>query len=139
VTNTGPTYGVRDVVNNHIRKAVVLGAILLGAQLLVALPASAAEVPFNGTWTSVDTDGSNQQLIVRGSGSHSRAVTLLDDAGTVCGGPPATVSGAATMRGPVTCQPGGNPFHGRVLVEFLYDSGTDTLVEQSGVVWHRSD
>ena len=136
---------MRDVSNNN-RKAAAIGAIMLGTQLLVALPASAEEVPFNGTWTSVDTDGSNQLLIVRGSGSDARAVTLLDDAGTVCGGAPAKVAGAATIDGdfllltaPVTCQPGGNPFQGRVFVEFRYDSGTDTLVEPSGVVWHRSD
>lgn len=134
------------MVNINIRKAAVSAAIVLGAQALVVQPASAAELPFNGTWTSVDTDGSSQVLTVRGQGAGSRAVALFDDAATVCGGVPASVTGSAVIDGslmilhaPISCRPGGNPVSGRVEVAFLYDEATDTLNDPSGVVWHRSN
>jgi len=134
------------MVKLNICKTAVCAAIVIGTQVLVLQPASAAELPFNGTWTSVDTDGSNQVLTVRGQGAGSRAVALFDDAATVCGGVPARVAGSAVIDGPlmflhapVSCRPGGNPFHGPVEVAFLYDEATDTLSDPSGVVWHRSD
>jgi hypothetical protein len=129
----------------NISKTAVCAALVLGAQAMVAAPAFATTSPFNGTWTSVDTDGSNQVLTVRGSGAHTRAVSLFDDAGSVCGGAPTLVAGTGTIDDiflgglvAVNCLPGGNAFHGRVFVEFMYDESTDTLVEPSGVVWHRA-
>lgn len=42
------------------------------------------------------------------------------------------------MRGTLTCQPGGNPLHGRISVVYVYDSATDTLTDDSGVTWSRA-
>jgi hypothetical protein len=134
------------MANINIRKTAVCAAILLGAQALVAQPASAAaEVPFNGSWASVDTDGSNQTLTVRGAGAYTRAVYLYDDAATVCGGAPARVPGSGVidgdvlfLRAVVVCTPGGNQFREHVVVGFIYDAGSDTLVDSSGVTWYRS-
>jgi hypothetical protein len=133
------------MVNINIRKAAACAAIVLGAQALVAQPASAAEVPFDGTWASIDTDGSNQTLTIRGAGVHTRSMYLYDDMATVCGGAPARVLGSGTIDGEVlfmnavvACTPGGNPLRTRVVIGFSYDAGSDTLADSSGVVWYRS-
>ena len=128
----------------NVRKAAVAAALVLGAQALVAAPAFAVESGFTGTWTSVDTDGSNQVMTISGASAHTRAVMLFDDAGTICGGAPTLVSGVGTIDEnilwvdvTVKCLPGGNPIHARVGIAFVYDEASDTIGEPSGVVWHR--
>ena len=127
-------------------KAIVT---LISSAVLTMSMAGAAQAanqsPFLGAWTSVDTDGSNQTLSIRGGGSDNFAVALFDDAATACGGAPAQAVGSATadgddllMRGTITCLPGGNFVRGRLLLEFHYDEGTDTLIDFSGVVWERA-
>ena len=112
--------------------------------------ASASKDAFVGTWTSIDTDGSNQVLFIMGAGARGRhAVMVEDDAATVaCGGAPAHVQGSGTVErnvlswfftvsSPGTGRP---PFHGRTGPgSFTYRSGTDTLIDDAGVIWHRSD
>ena len=118
------------------------------AALTVASPgASSADTDvFQGTWTSIDHDGSNQQLDIRGAAPGTRAVRLYDDAASVaCDGSPAHVQGSADVdedtmfvKGTLTCQSGGNPLAGRVSILFTYSPGTDTLTDWSGVTWVRS-
>jgi hypothetical protein len=101
---------------------------------------------FQGTWTSTDLDGSQQQLDIRGSAAGTHAVSLYDDSASVaCGGSPAHVQGTGdvdgnslVMTGTLTCQPGGNPLAGRISIGFTYSPGTDTLTDESGVIWVRS-
>ena len=108
--------------------------------------ASASGNAFQGSWTSIDVDGSNQLLTVRGSGQGRLAMFLFDDsATTACPGLPAHLQGSGVvagahlnMRGTLTCIPGGNPLAGRVSLDFVYHSGSDTLTDNTGVRWHRS-
>lgn len=122
--------------------SAALGVLLLeGAPAAVAAP----EAGINGSWVSVDLDGSNQTLSIHGSGDH-RSMTLYDDlASNACDGDPARGQGSGTLDGDVlfvratiTCQPGGSLVHGHVELAFAYDSETDTIVDFSGVVWERA-
>jgi len=120
---------------------------------LVFGPSTAASASnkdvFVGTWTSIDHDGSNQVLFIMGSGARGRhAVMVEDDAATVaCGGAPAHVQGSGRVEGrvlswffTVSCPGTGRPpFNGRTGPgSFTYRAGTDTLIDDSGVIWHRS-
>jgi hypothetical protein len=130
----------------RIRSLVACGAVLSIIQVLAAPVASAETDVFGGTWTSTDTDGSHQQLDVRGSNPVTRAVSVYDDAASICGGAPARIPGAATidgetmiMTGVLACIPGGTPLPGRVTIAFDYDGSTDTLTDEFGVTWFRAD
>ena len=113
-----------------------------GLTIMGAAPAVAAQGgDFAGTWVSVDTDGSNQVMTIRGSGRGSYGVQLYDDAATVCGGVPARFGGSGhvveddvlVVRGSVVCLPGGNPLRGAIDLVLISDGGT--LVDGGGVVW----
>ena len=123
-------------------------AALLAVTSLVGLgaaPATAAQGgDYAGTWTSVDTDQSNQVLRVIGSGRGAYGVRLYDDAGTVCGGSPVLFNGSGhlvegdlVVRGSLACLPGGNVLRGAIEIWFSYDEATGTLVDGAGVVWTR--
>jgi hypothetical protein len=129
-----------------MRKSIVLLLVPLAFLAVVAPagPAFAKQGSLAGYWYSIDTDGSNQVLSLVGSGRSTYSVLLSDDAATVCVGDPAiyvgpgAVEGATmTTDGAVVCLPGGNPLHFRVSLTFTYDSGSNTLTDNSGVVWHR--
>ena len=141
--------GVKEVHARRRRRstlAVGLSVLALGAAAL-APPASGAPGPLAGTWTSVDVDGSNQTLRVKGAGNPVYAMTLRDDFTTgACGGPPAKVVGRArvdgdtlVMRGTLVCLHRGNPIPGqRVTISFDYHAGSDTLTDDARVVWVRA-
>ncbi len=122
--------------------SVVLALVPFGA----VTAASAPDDAFRGTWTSIDTDGSNQFLNIRGRGEGIHAMSLYDDSATnACDGSPAHLQGTGLvhgdsllMRGTLTCIPGGNRLTGRISLRFVYDSGSDTLTDATGVIWHRS-
>ncbi|WP_076263559.1 hypothetical protein [Intrasporangium flavum] len=128
------------------RTALVLGASLAVLTPVAASTASAAGGPLAGTWSSVDTDGSNQTLYVMGTGSHAYAMVYVDDAATgACGGSPAKVTGPGytfgddvVMVGALTCTPGGNPFRTRIALTYTYDGASDTLSDGFGIVWQRT-
>ena len=137
-------------MTHHARRLThVLTTMTLALGLLVLAAAGAsAHDAFAGTWTSIDTDGSNQTLYVGGSGQAGRhAVSLFDDmASMACDGAPARAQGSGVVeggtlywQGTVTCPAGGRgPATGRVGgFELTYNEGTDTLTDASGVVWHR--
>jgi len=127
---------------------VVAGVlIVLIAQVVLATGSRAVDrTQLLGVWTSVDTDGSHQSLTIRGGGSNSYAMFLYDDAASsACGGAPARVTGSGsaagdvlTMRGTLTCAPGGNVIRSRLSLEFAYDEATGTLTDFSAVVWQRT-
>ena len=96
--------------------------------------------------TSVDIDGSSQQLRISGSGQGRYGTVLFDDsASQACGGAPARFVGSGSadgttlqMTGTVVCLPGGNVLGSRITLSFVYSPTTDTLTDESGVVWYRS-
>ena len=131
-----------------MRKPVLVATSTLVLALLAAMSPSATAAQddlFSGTWTSVDLDGSNQQLDIRGPGLGGYSMMLRDDSATsACGGSPARVQGSGdahqtslVMTGVLTCLPGGNPLRHRIALGFVYSAETDTLTDDSGVTWYR--
>ncbi len=128
------------------RVAITLGAALALLTPAAASTASAAGGPLAGTWASVDTDGSNQTLSVKGTGARAYAMVYVDDAATTaCGGAPAKVAGpgfttddGVVLVGALTCMPGGNHITGRIAISYVYDGSSDTLTDDFGIVWHRT-
>lgn len=131
-----------------MRKFMFLATCTLALTLTPGAPSAsgAGTDAFQGTWTSTDHDGSQQQLDIRGSATGLHAVRLYDDAATVaCDGSPAHVQGTGdvdgnnlTLTGTLTCRPGGNPLIGRISIGFTYSPTNDTLTDESGVTWVRS-
>jgi len=132
-----------------MRKLMLLITCALALTLTATGPSSASPAHtdvFQGTWTSTDNDGSQQQLDIRGSAPGTHAMSLYDDSASVaCDGSPAHVQGTGSvegttllMTGTLTCQPGGNWLTGRISLSFTYSPGTDTLTDESGITWVRS-
>lgn len=131
------------------RRITTLGATLSALAIGVAVvagPAAAKPGNLAGSWVSVDLDGSNQTLRIKGAGRHVYAMFYRDDRTSgICEGAPAKVTGRGVAegnelaaRGTLVCLPGGNPLPGqRVAVHYHYDAGTDTLTDSWGVVWQR--
>ena len=121
--------------------------VFAAAGTVLAPPASAASGPLAGTWVSVDTDGSDQTLDIRGSGHRVYAMTYFDESATsACEGDPARISGPGfvdgdhiTHFGTLICLPGGNVFGERFAIGYHYDASTDTLTDDFGIVWYRAD
>ena len=69
------------------RSVLSIATVSMLCALVIGPTMSASGAPkdaFVGTWTSIDTDGSNQILFIMGSGSRGRhAVMVEDDAATV--------------------------------------------------------
>lgn len=149
----GPSsdWGIMNLmaVTSRRRLTAVAGALsaIAVSFAVQAAPASAKPGTLAGNWESVDIDGSNQTLRLRGAGHHVYSAFYHDDRTSgICGGSPAKVVGRAVvdgnelvLRGTLVCLPGGNPLPGqeRVAFTFHWDSGTDTLTDQTGVVWER--
>ena len=131
-----------------VRVAVV--AILLLLLLIVGLVASGrlgpGPTPFTGRWTSIDTDGSPQTLDV-GPGLEPR-VRYVDDRATVCftaGDSDVRYqgTGAGLVQGDMLSAR--YPDAGcatyrehNVVVQYGYQSATDTLNDTFDVTWHRA-
>lgn len=134
-----------------MKRILSLGVLVVGfviglVLVLGAPPAAAAQGELAGTWTSIDTDGSNQTLTITGSGKRAYAVSLFDDsATTLCDGGPALATGSGRVDGDdlftrvaAVCLPGGNRLRGLIEIAFTYDAATDTLTDNFGVVWSRT-
>jgi hypothetical protein len=123
---------------------------LLAAALLVGVlagPATAAGSGFMGVWVSTDpVDGSSQMLSI--SGGSAPSVVYQDAFASYCdrNGFPSThwvAAGHGTIDGTVMlveyhksgCGVFGQGGYSDVLV---YNGGTDTLVDGSGVTWSRA-
>jgi hypothetical protein len=124
--------------------SILFGTLLLG-QLVVASASAAGPGPFRGLWTSTDTDGSTQLLIV--SNGATPSVTFEDFYASACdrAGWPAThwvSNGQGSVDGDL------------LLVEFhksgcglfsigayegfwLYRADSDTLIDPDDIVWTR--
>lgn len=125
--------------------SVAVTVILGFVSAVLAPSASAASGSLAGTWTSVDSDGSNQTLEIMGAGNHAYSMIYYDDSATnACDGDPARVTGPGfvdgndlLMAGAIVCLPGGNPLRTRIDISYVYDAGTDTLTDAFGIVWQR--
>lgn len=129
-----------------MKQILSLGVLAIGLAIgLNAPPAIAAQGELAGTWTSIDSDGSNQTLTITGSGNRVYAISLFDDAASLCGGDPALAQGAGRVddgqlstRVAAVCLPKGNRLRGVIDIGFSYDEGTDTLTDDFGIVWSRA-
>jgi hypothetical protein len=112
--------------------------------------AGSAEAVFLGAWASTDTDGSSQTLDITVPKGTRVEIVVHDAAATAaCAGAAATMTGAGeldstgdlviTISG-LVCEDGSAP---AVPAEdlgdlvFAYDRASDTLTDNSGVVWRR--
>jgi hypothetical protein len=128
-----------------MKRIASLGVLVGGLVVcLAAPPAFAAQGTLAGTWSSIDTDGSNQTLTVTGSGKGAYAMSLFDDSASLCDGDPARATGSGRLeedqlfsRVSVVCLPGGNVLRGVIGIGYTYDAGADTLTDDFGVVWSR--
>lgn len=126
--------------------AVVAAGAAVIATTGVAAAAGGGGGPLAGRWTSVDSDESTQTLDITGSGNRAYAMVYVDDAATgACGGDPARLSGPGFVDGDdvlmvaaLVCLPGGNVLRERLAVGFHHDTDSDTLVDDFGIVWHRT-
>jgi hypothetical protein len=125
-----------------LRELGLVVAACCAATAVSVPPAHAAE-GFPGHWAATDHDGSNLSLAVHGNGARY-AVREVDDAATVCGGAPASVSGSGAaegqllvVRAALACAPGGNVFRQQIEITFTYDATADVLTDNDGVVWSR--
>jgi hypothetical protein len=128
------------------RIGVLIAASVLAAFAGVAAPsaAGAADGGFIGTWVSTDPgDGSRQVQTITGAPNGSLTLRYYDESASVCGGPPARLSGhgfaegdTLVVSGVLVCVPGGNRF-GQIDLEVTYVPGADVLTDPSGAVWTR--
>jgi hypothetical protein len=114
---------------------------LLGSE---GTPASDPRSPFLGTW-ELFAHGSQHTLEIQPSGDGVYELALFDEGATVCDGLPARGTGVGTLVNTtemtvtsqvITCEDG-TVLEDVPPVTYTYDSGTDTLSDSSGEVWHR--
>jgi hypothetical protein len=143
----GRVLAVEGGTGRRLASAAAVAAGLLALSAAVAPPAGATPGNLAGTWASVDVDGSNQTLRIKGAGKPVYAISLRDDfTSGACGGPPAKLVGHAvangnelSVTGTLVCLHGGNPIPGeRVSSSMDYNAATDTLIDSSGIVWNRT-
>jgi hypothetical protein len=127
-----------------MRRIGLFVLFVMGLLLATAGHATAGGDPFIGGWRSVDTDGSQQSLQVEPLGAGYNAAYYRDSfTSGVCQGAPAKIWSRMRVNGNVMkgssadlrC-PNNIHFHlgaGR----YIYDPGTDTLVDGAGIVWTR--
>jgi hypothetical protein len=127
-----------------LRRTFAVVAGVCAASTIGVAPAHAGS-PFIGTWEATDIpDGSHMTLAVSGNAPHY-GVRYVDEGATICGGSRAVGSGRGDQDGDLlfarvmlACTPGGSTFREHVEPVWEYDAGTDTLVEPSGIIWHRT-
>jgi hypothetical protein len=114
---------------------------LLGSE---GTPAGDPRSPFLGTW-ELFAHGSQHTLEIQVSGDGVYELALFDEGATVCDGLPARETGVGTLASStemtvtsqvITCEDG-TVLEDVPPITYTYDSGTDTLSDSSGEVWHR--
>ena len=128
------------------RRALVIALVALGTLFVVAPVSAATSSPFTGNWVSTDTDGSHQTLSV--SSGRSPSVVYQDFYASGCDnfGGPAThwvAAGKGTVDGDTLwvgfhksgCGRFEQGGYGDV---YVYDAGTDTLVDTFDITWYRA-
>jgi hypothetical protein len=129
------------------RRSVILAGVAL-ALAIGATPVSAASpaTSFTGLWTSTDFDGSTQTLTVASGSSPSVVYQDFYASGCDNAGQP-TTHWTASGRGFVDGDTLEISFHksgcGRFLQGgyddmYVYDGGSDTLVDTVGIIWYRA-
>ena len=124
--------------------SILVGTLLLG-QLMITTASAAGPGPFKGVWTSTDTDGSTQLLIV--SSGATPSVTFEDFYASACdrfGGPSThwVSNGEGSVDGDLLIV----SFHKSGCGSFTigaydgfwsYQAGSDTLIDPDDIVWTR--
>jgi hypothetical protein len=112
-------------------------------------PAAPSQVPFVGTWESVDLDGSHQHMTILLTEDGTYRVDAVDDHSTACEAMPASTSGTGTLAAGTrmaiaqtyTCEDGTvlREVEGIRLDEWalVHDPATDSLQDPTGVLWYR--
>lgn len=117
-------------------------------------PTTVADEPlgaFSGSWESTDTDGSAQTMTIEPTGADSARMLLGDDVASVaCSGAAATIAGNGELASggdvlvltiaELTCADGSEPAvsgEGLGAYTLTHDSESDTLTDNSGVIWRR--
>ncbi len=123
---------------------------IIGPTLIVVNPSPASN-PFVGAWLSVDTDGSNQELIISEGSGATLNINYTDFGASACGkdsyGTPiyaATAAGSLTATGnvltgnlPIYCQKNSATLLVNHDFYFTLDPATGRLTDSFGVVWNR--
>ena len=128
------------------RSLLVAGALL--AMAIGAAPVSAASpaTSFTGLWTSTDFDGSHQTLTVASGSSPSVVYQDFYASGCDNSGEPTThwtAAGQGSVEGDTLfilfhksgC---GHFLQGGYEDMYVYDSGSDTLIDTVGIIWSRA-
>ncbi len=116
--------------------------------IVVVEPASN---PFVGTWVSIDSDGSNQQIVFTQNADSSVTMDFVDNGASACGKDSYnTPLYSATAKGELTGS--GNSISGTVGVfcqrnpagylsdanfVFYYDPASGTIKDNQGIVWTK--
>jgi hypothetical protein len=83
------------------RIAIILSTMLAALAIAPAAAHAATPADVDGTWGSIDIDGSNQVMMISTLPSGAFSVLLTDDNATVCRGGPALAVGFGALRGSV--------------------------------------
>ena len=125
-------------------KSVFLAIVILLA--ITATTAYAAYSSWNGSWRSIDIDGSKQQMNIGAGKQGVYKIKYLDHNATFCGGRimrgkgTGTVGGDGKLHTDIDMVCIGKPRTTVNDVDYMlvYNATTDTLTDQWGVVWHRT-
>ena len=124
-------------------------------QSLPPAPSAVAVAPasnaFVGTWVSVDSDGSNQQIVITQNADNTFTMDYIDYGASACGKDSydkplysATANGVLTGTGStlsgtlgVYCQRNPAGLLSDINFQFTYDAGSGKLTDNWGVVWTK--
>ena len=121
--------------------AVGAGIVMLAIAAMLVFPrVTSSPRSVEGSWNSIDTDGSRQTLTITTSGN-AYAAHYHDDSTRVCDGAPLDLPGSGNISASTltvsyvyTC-PGGQLASATIV--YHYSPDNDTLTDQDGVTWKR--
>jgi hypothetical protein len=145
------TTGVTGLVLLAVVAGGVLRTISSDDQTVDSAVLGPLESPFEGTWTSLDVDGSSQVMVIERIAGDEHEIVVHDDAATVCAMAPSTVTGRGQVRtltelvvdAEIDCDDGTTPaltgadFELLAAFRFVHDPEQDELVDSTGVLWER--
>jgi len=106
---------------------------------------------FVGSWTSIDSDGSNQELVISATASGTYDVSYTDSGASACGKDSsnkpiygATATGNLTASGyflsgslPIFCQKNPPSLLADHFFQFTFDPNSGILRDDFGITWTR--
>lgn len=130
----------------RVLSALAGAALVMSVGPLVA--GAASPVPFSGTWTSIDVDGSVQYVSIKKSATPT--VTLVDTYASYCAkhGALSTFfvgTGVGTFKGTTdlyvkvgraACESFKVPLTMLAGLRFTYSAGSNTLTDNNGLIWY---